>query len=101
LRGTGKKRGYMVCTGNYVARNTRKQRRAARSSAENRLSPIGGPPQESLCMRDMTRGSAGKTVSLNIRSVDLCEGYRTLRVMGPLALLFATWAMHMCIRTNT
>jgi hypothetical protein len=29
-----KKRGYMVCTGNYVATNTRKQRRAARSSAE-------------------------------------------------------------------
>jgi hypothetical protein len=60
----------MVCTGNYVATNTRKQRRAARSSAENRLSPKGGPPQESLCMRDMTRGSAGKTVSLNTRSVD-------------------------------
>jgi hypothetical protein len=32
-----KKRGYMVCTGNYVATNTREQKRAARSSAENRL----------------------------------------------------------------
>jgi hypothetical protein len=63
-------RGYMVCTGKYVATNTRKQRRAARGSAENRLSPKGGPPQESLCMRDMTRGSASRTVSLNIRSVE-------------------------------
>jgi hypothetical protein len=36
-----KKRGYMVCTGDYVATNTRKQKRAARSSAENRLSPKG------------------------------------------------------------
>jgi hypothetical protein len=52
-RGVGtpeKKRGYMVCTGNYVATNTRKQKRAARSSAENRLSPKGGPPRESLCV---------------------------------------------------
>jgi hypothetical protein len=31
-----KKRGYMVCTGNYVATNTRKQRRAARSPAEKK-----------------------------------------------------------------
>jgi hypothetical protein len=29
-----KKRGYMVCIGNYAATNTRKQKRAARSSAE-------------------------------------------------------------------
>jgi hypothetical protein len=55
-----KKRGYMVCTGDYVATNTRKQKKAARSSAENRLSPKGGQPQESLCARDMTRGSAGR-----------------------------------------
>jgi hypothetical protein len=63
------KRGYMVCTGDYVATNTRKQKKAARSSAENRLSPRGGQPQESLCARDMTRGSAGRTVSPNTRSV--------------------------------
>jgi hypothetical protein len=29
-----------------------------------------GQPQESLCARDMTRGSAGRTVSPNTRSVD-------------------------------
>jgi hypothetical protein len=28
----------------------KKQKRAARSSAENRLSPKGGPPRESLCV---------------------------------------------------
>jgi hypothetical protein len=40
----------MVCTGDYVATNTRKQKRAARSSAKNRLSPKEAHPEKaSVC----------------------------------------------------
>ncbi|KAF6253872.1 hypothetical protein COO60DRAFT_1544217 [Scenedesmus sp. NREL 46B-D3] len=39
-----KKRGYMVCTGDYVATNTRKQRELLEVQRKNRLSPKRGPP---------------------------------------------------------
>jgi hypothetical protein len=44
------KRGYMVCTGNYVTTNTRKQKRAARSSAETGCHPKEAHPEKaSVC----------------------------------------------------
>jgi hypothetical protein len=69
--GLRRRRGFTWCAQATTSRQTpEKQKKAARSSAENRLSPKGGQPQESLCVRDMTRGSAGRTVSPNTRSVE-------------------------------
>jgi hypothetical protein len=51
-----------------------KPKKAASSAAENRLSPKGGQPQESLCVRDMTRGSAGRTVSPQHTQCKSCDG---------------------------
>ncbi|KAF6256881.1 hypothetical protein COO60DRAFT_57811 [Scenedesmus sp. NREL 46B-D3] len=45
-----KKRGYMVCTGDYVATNTRKQRELLEVQRKNRLSPKEAHPKKaSVC----------------------------------------------------
>jgi hypothetical protein len=47
----GRRRGVAWCAQATTSQRTpEKQKRAARSSAENRLSPKGGPPRESLCV---------------------------------------------------
>jgi hypothetical protein len=67
-----RRRGVTWCAQATTSRQTpeKTKRRLQEVQRKNRLSPKGGQHQESHGVRDMIRGSAGRTASSNTRSVD-------------------------------